>query len=329
MTPSAPRWHVSGGPMPTRFSPFGTDLFGEPAKQDTERGTLADAYIMPPLSVLRTDSGRWQERKRAWLSHGIRSEIGRGDNLAYNHGGEFRETTRQGANADDGAAGTSIFDPVLCELAYAWWCPPGGRVLDPFAGGSVRGIVAALMGYDYFGIELRAEQVAANREQAATITPDNPPRWVCGDSANVKAEAAGVFDFVFTCPPYGDLERYSDDPRDLSTMDYATFRQSLGAILADCFDLLAADAFAVVVVGDIRDERGNYRGFPADVVRMATDCGLGYYNHATLVNVIGSKSVTAAANFRFRKLSKQHQDVLVFIKGDAREVVRRMNEGEA
>ncbi|MFT7593218.1 MAG: hypothetical protein ACI8R4_000531 [Paracoccaceae bacterium] len=37
------------------------------------------------------------------------------------------------------ASGTSIFDPVLCEIAYRWFCPQGGTVLDPFAGGSVRG----------------------------------------------------------------------------------------------------------------------------------------------------------------------------------------------
>jgi hypothetical protein len=43
-------------------------------------------------------------------------------------------------------SGTSIFDPVLCELAYAWFSPPGGIVLDPFAGGSVRGMVASKLG---------------------------------------------------------------------------------------------------------------------------------------------------------------------------------------
>ena len=42
----------------------------------------------------------------------------------------------------DVGSGTSIFDPVLCEIAYRWFCPPGGLVLDPFAGGSVRGIIA-------------------------------------------------------------------------------------------------------------------------------------------------------------------------------------------
>jgi hypothetical protein len=80
-----------------------------------------------------------------------------------------------------GQSGTSIFDPVLCELAYRWFSPPGGLVLDPFAGGSVRGIVAAKCGREYIGVDLRPEQVAANREQAARITetskmiPDKAP----------------------------------------------------------------------------------------------------------------------------------------------------------
>src|SRR5688572_4612648 len=51
-------------------------------------------------------------------------------------------------------SGTSIFDPVLCELIYRWFVPPGGLVLDPFAGGSVRGIVAAMLGRRYVGVEL-------------------------------------------------------------------------------------------------------------------------------------------------------------------------------
>ena len=33
----------------------------------------------------------------------------------------------------DEQTGTSIFDPVLCELAYRWFSAKGGVVLDPFA----------------------------------------------------------------------------------------------------------------------------------------------------------------------------------------------------
>lgn len=60
-------------------------------------------------------------------------------------------------------SGTSIFDPVLTELAYRWFCPPTGYILDPFAGGSVRGIVAAVLGRAYTGIDLRPEQIEANQ----------------------------------------------------------------------------------------------------------------------------------------------------------------------
>src|SRR5271154_2766551 len=52
------------------------------------------------------------------------------------------------------SGGTSVFDPVLCEIVYRWFCPYGGLVLDPFAGGSVRGIVASKCGRRYIGMDL-------------------------------------------------------------------------------------------------------------------------------------------------------------------------------
>ena len=71
-------------------------------------------------------------------------------------------------------------------LFYKWFCPDGGLILDPFAGGSVRGIVANYLGYKYTGIELREEQCNANREQALNILEvNNQPQWYCGDSEQV------------------------------------------------------------------------------------------------------------------------------------------------
>ena len=48
-------------------------------------------------------------------------------------------------------SGTSIFDPVLCEVIYNWFAPEKGIVFDPFAGGSVRGAVAEMLGRHYIG----------------------------------------------------------------------------------------------------------------------------------------------------------------------------------
>jgi len=45
------------------------------------RGTLASRFGVPPFSVINAREGWWQERKRAWIALGIRSELGRGGNL--------------------------------------------------------------------------------------------------------------------------------------------------------------------------------------------------------------------------------------------------------
>ncbi len=227
-----------------------------------------------------------------------------------------------GAEAQDEGTGTSIFDPVLCEIAYRWFCPPGGQVLDPFAGGSVRGIVAAKLGRPYLGVDLSARQVAANGDQAERICTVGEPRpeWRCGDSAELATLCAGApADFVFSCPPYADLERYSDDPRDLSTLPYDAFQAAYAGIIAAAVALLRPDRFACFVVGEVRDKKGCYRGFVPDTVRAFESAGARFYNEAILITPSGSLAVRVGRQFLAgRKLGKSHQNVLVFCKGDSK-----------
>lgn len=224
---------------------------------------------------------------------------------------------------DNQGSGTSIFDPVLCELAYRWFCPPGGIVLDPFAGGSVRGIVAWKLGRGYSGVELRPEQAEANYAQAEVIfaeeTADVLIEWKVGDALDVKELCPGLYDMVFSCPPYFDLERYSDDPRDLSNMDYPTFLRVYRNIIAQSCSMLRDNRFAVWVVGDVRDrDTGNYRNFVGDTVEAFRMAGLHYYNEAVLLTAVGSLPIRVGKQFTgYRKLGKTHQNVLVFLKGDA------------
>lgn len=220
------------------------------------------------------------------------------------------------------APGTSVFDPVLCELIYRWFIPGLGAILDPFAGGSVRGIVASVLGYDYTGIDLRPEQVQANEAQAQEITPDKLPRWIVGDSRNIKTLAAGEYDLVFSCPPYFDLEMYSDDPADISNADdYAEFIKVYREIIAACVTMLKDDRFACFVVGDIRDNKGFYRNFPADTIKAFEDAGATLYNEAILITAAGSLPLRVSRTFQSsRKLGKTHQNVLIFYKGDPKRI---------
>lgn len=220
--------------------------------------------------------------------------------------------------------GTSIFDPVLCEVAYRWFCPPAGRVLDPFAGGSVRGVVASVLGREYDGVDLRPEQVAANRAQG-DICAAPPPRWHVGDARNIETVAPGEYDFLFSCPPYANLERYSDNPADLSTLAYPDFVAAYTECIAAACRMLKRDRFACFVVGDVRDDAGMYHGLPEDTAAAFRAAGLAKYNELILVTAVGSLPVRVGKQFRAaRKVGKTHQNVLVFVKGDPRAATRAL-----
>ena len=223
----------------------------------------------------------------------------------------------------------SMFDPVLCELMYYWFCTDGGKMLDPFCGGSVRGIVAAATGYNYTGIDLRQEQINANYQQAADILGGaDKIKWICGNSLNVKELAAGEYDFIFSCPPYFDLEIYSDNPQDLSNMEYADFLATYRKIIEGCVDMLKENRFACFVVGDVRDRKtGFYRNFVSETIAAFETAGAKLYNEIILVTPFGSLPQRAGRTFqRGRKIGKTHQNVLVFYKGDTKAIKETFKE---
>lgn len=287
--------------------------------------SLVERFGVPPFTTLDTRQGYWQARKRAWLSLGIEAELGRTAGLTY---GRFDNPAISAFGSKLVDSQTSVFDPVLCEMAYRWFAPARSRVYDPFAGGSVRGVIAALLGHSYIGIELRDEQVQANRRQAGRLfgpgglqlaEPVIEPRWICDDAMQASPSIEGRADLVFTCPPYADLEVYSDDPRDLSRMSYGKFMAAYRYIAADAVERLKDDRFAVVVVGDVRDKRGRYRGLTAHTIEAFENAGADFYNEAILINGVGTGAVRARKQFQTsRKLVRLHQSMLVFVKGDPR-----------
>ena len=308
-------------------------------------GPLKRRFLYPPFSVLNTRDGFWQDRKRRWIALGIKSEVGRPDRgmdrtnrkrkpprgiSGRNSGGGYSiNADKYSGGGTEIGRGTSIFDPVLTELAYTWWCPPGGIVVDPFAGGSVRGIIASILGLKYWGCELRSEQVEANKHQRKEIIKGKyKPRWVCGDSADKLLEAPQA-DFLLSCPPYGNLEQYSDDPRDISGMPYEDFLLRYRQIISIACDRLSDDRFACFVVANYRDKQigGGMRNLVGDTVLAFEDCGLLLYNEAILVNAVGSAAMRANTNFvrGAKKLVKTHQNVLVFVKGDPKKAAERID----
>jgi DNA modification methylase len=297
---------------------FGEDLFGNHAKPPSG-GVIRDKFIAPPFSVLNARDGAWNTRKQAWLRFGIASEVGRlGIDKKLNKS-DKDDYQRLVVNSGKGAGvkdGVSIFDPVLCEIAYKWFCPPKGQIVDPFAGGSVRGIVAAASGYKYWGADLSSNQIDQNYTQAHKLNLANMPKWVCGNSMEVLQDAPPA-DFIFSCPPYGDLEKYSDHQDDLSNMDYHAFVAAYRRIILKSLKCLKQDRFACFVVGDFRDKKGFYRNFVSETITAFEMLEAKLYNEAILVTKVGSAAMRVNRQFNAgRKLCKTHQNVLVFCKGD-------------
>ncbi len=300
---------------------LGRDLFGDVAT-GPKRGPLAERFLMPPFSVLSARDGAWQDRKRNWIEIGIKGEVSREDVWGKSDDLEKRAIDGNYTGGKDAwsGEGVSVFDPVICELMYRWFCPVGGTILDPFAGGSVRGIVATYMGRKYWGCDLRPEQIEANEAQANQLCNGTRPTWVCGDSREQLDNAPDEVDFIFSCPPYGDLEVYSDMPADISNMKWPNFCEALQDIIQKSVERLKPNRFACFVVGDFRDPvTHSYRGFPFVTTVFFLKAGMKLHNEAILVTSVGSLPVRVAKGFEVtRKMGKTHQNILVFVKGDPR-----------
>jgi DNA modification methylase len=283
------------------------DLFGNEIIQDE---LLRDKFMEPPFSVLDTKSGSWQARKRQWKKLGIESHLGRDGVVVINNSFDGEKYGRKGMPE------VSIFDPALCELIYNWYCPENGEILDPFSGGSVRGIVANYLGYHYTGIDIRQEQIDSNREQALNLCGiTNQPNYYVGDSNEVLEGFNKKFDLIFSCPPYADLEVYSDLEGDISNKDYKTFIKMYSEIIGKSCNLLKSGGYACFVVGDVRDKKGFYRDFISHTKKAFIDVGCYLYNEAILLQPLGTAMLRAGKIFESgKKLTKVHENVLIFKK---------------
>ena len=328
-----------------------TDIFEETDITEINKIKLVDLYIASPFSILNTKTGEWQERKKYWINQGIKSELGRDENLLYDSLTasipdyyyqkndvekklgrviDKKEFEEKYLDTSRMLPTTSIFDPVLCEIAYTWFSTKEDAIIDPFAGGSVRGVVASALERNYTGLELREEQVLANRENAQEICRNHLPNWIIGDSnKTLDTIEDESFNMCLSCPPYADLEVYSDDEADLSNMEYSEFIKVYQSIIEKVYKKLKDNSFVVWVIGEVRGSDGNYYNFLGDTIKCFLNAGFNYYNEIVLENVIGSAALRAGRPFKTaRKVAKIHQNVLVFCKGDGKKAAQRLGDVE-
>ena len=307
----------------------------EQKRQAIPSNLLKDKYGWPPFSVINTISFDWQRRKDEWEVLFKDSTVGR-DVKRFN-ATPTNTFSARGADAKQ-AESVSEFDPYLAELMYRWFSNEGDTILDPFAGGCVRGVVASVLGRYYMGIDINRDQVIANVIQFTDIRDRytdmfDGADWYRGDADDVL-ESIPEADMIFTCPPYYNLEQYTNDPNDLSRQPtYADFLNKYSSILYKASQSLKDNSFFVIVVSEVREEprgieKSNFVGLVPDTIHILRDeCSLHYYNEIIIMNNIGSLPIRAPKYFdQSRKIGRMHQNCLVFYKGDLSKIEEKFGK---
>lgn len=287
--------------------------------------TLKERYGTNPFSILRADTGDWIKRKTQWeyilhdRQNNVRDTIARGNTPYINNFADKPEF--KGAKSPN-AGMISTFDPFFCEILVKWFSEENDVILDPFAGGIVRGGVASILNRHYIGIDISDKQIEHNKEQWKDIytryQTDKQPQYIIGNSADellkIKDESVNL---ILSCPPYYNLEKYTDNAADLSNLpDYNSFYTAYSDIINKCYSVCKSGAFMVLVVEEIRDKNGNFYGLVPDTIRAGMSAGFNYYNELILVNPIASLGIRSVKYFEAsRKVGRHHQNVLVFKKG--------------
>ena len=328
---------------------FGIELPEE--EEEEEEGNIDEDFIIFPCSVLDQSNSKWQDRKKYWMKRlDINDNINsREETLCksiilkypktYSCYLKFKDKNNEQLSFEEFVEkfnppefeedkkniltkGVSVFDPVLSELSCKWFSPYlGSKIFDCFAGDCFKGLVFALCGYEFTGIELRQEQVDSNINCCKKFSNLNL-KYICDDGQNVdKYFQKQSQDLLFSCPPYYNLEVYSNLPNDASNQkDYCDFLKILDNAYSKSIEILKDNRFAVIVVGNIRDKQGFYYNFINDIINIFNKNGMFLLNELILKEPVNNRRFSSRKYFKSRKIIKIHQNILVFYKGNPKKI---------
>lgn len=212
----------------------------------------------------------------------------------------------------------SVLDPVACEVILRFFMPKEGkRVYNPFGGGVQFGFISGSYGYEYIASEIRQNQCDANNLICQDL--QKAALWVKSDSSTYEPD--GMFDLVFTCPPYYKVEKYIDydgkppEGEINSFSTYDKFRDALYSGYKIAIDHLNDNCFFVVMTGDSRDKNGAYYCSEAETEMFLKSNGLSIYNKITYLECEFTRLAHAKKTLNMRKFPKREQKIIVAYKG--------------
>ena len=205
----------------------------------------------------------------------------------------------------------SVFPAPLMEwiiIRYAG--PVGSSILDAFAGGPPRGVVSSFMGHRYTGFEIRQDQIDENETVIKKL--GLKANYIPGDGRFLDIDEQ--FDCAITCPPYYNLEVYSDQAEDISSFaTYEEFNASMWLCAQAHMKRMKPNAFVCMIVGPFRDKKtGELIDFPAHTVENFREAGFIYWQQIVLSKNFASAAKRSTNAWKGHKLVPCHEFLLVF-----------------
>ncbi len=225
------------------------------------------------------------------------------------------------------------FIPQIPHQAMLRYTKRGEIVLDTFSGNGTTLIECKRLGRNGIGIELLPTLVERSRELIAKeVNPWEVKTTVIqGDSCRPetmqdvqdllrKEYGRDKVQLIIMHPPYHDIIKFSDDPRDLcNAPTTGDFLENFGSVVKNSYELLEKRRFLVLVIGD-KYSKGEW--VPLGFYTMQKVLENGYKLKSIVVkNIVGNRAKRNLEHFWRRRALKwgfyvfKHEYVMFFQKG--------------
>lgn len=170
----------------------------------------------------------------------------------------------------------ATFPIAMAKRVIEQFTHKGELVLDPFVGSGTTLLAAQDLDRNALGFDLKSEYIELSNSRISQTSSDCHCKQIaiCDDARNIVNQIAhGTVKLVFTSPPYanilnrerknksrrgdlrqneqfGKIEQYSQDPRDLGTLNADFFEKEISEIFRKMIPVFQEKAHVVINITD-------------------------------------------------------------------------------
>lgn len=139
------------------------------------------------------------------------------------------------------------------------------------------------------------------------------PEIYCESSEKVHLLDESI-DFIFTSPPYWDLEFYDDNPKQYGyKKTYGEFLNGMTKMIGECFRILKYNKYCVLNVNDFR-KGGEFYDYHCDITQIGKRVGFKLHD-IIIIRYPGNMQQAFASQIENRKMTaKSHEYLITFKK---------------